>query len=173
MIRQNAGDRGQHPRKSSGKTAVIACLLSIVSCLLIFTPAFAQEDMVKVIEAKRIELKEKEDALKHEEQRLNVLRKEVDERIETYATLLTQVEAAVKKGEEIKNERIESVVKAYEIMPPEDAAVRLTVLDDDIALQIMTRMKSKKAGAIIAIMEPRKAAALTKSMTTLSSKKGK
>ena len=32
----------------------------------------------------------------------------------------------------------------------------------------MNRMKSKKAGAIIALMKPEKAAALTKKMTTLS-----
>ncbi len=138
--------------------------LSSVICLLA-SPLFAQEDTLKLIETKRIEQQGKEETLKREEQRLNVLRKEVDEKIEAYTKLLAQVEASFKKVEQIKGEKLENVVKAYESMPPEDAAVRLSVLDNPTALLIMTRMKSKKAGAIIALMAPQKAAALTKSMT--------
>ena len=54
-------------------------------------------DMLKVIEAKRIELKEKEELLKREEQRLNTLKKAVEEKIEAYTKLLTQVETTIKK----------------------------------------------------------------------------
>jgi flagellar motility protein MotE (MotC chaperone) len=175
---RTAGARGQEPgitkkRSAVGRKLLMTGLLPVLLCLTVAFSAFAQDDMLKLIEAKRVELREKEDALKHEEQRLNALRKDVDAKIETYTRLLTKAEAAVKKIEEVKGERIEGVVKAYEVMPAEDAAARLSVLDDDIALQIMTRMKSKKAGAIIAVMEPRKAAALTKRMTTLSSKSRK
>jgi flagellar motility protein MotE (MotC chaperone) len=151
---------------------LIALCMSSVFCLLA-SAAFAQDDMLKLVEAKRVELKEKEEALKHEEQRLNILRKQVDEKIEAYTKLLVRVEAAVKKIEEVQSGRFENVVKAYEVMPAEDAATRLSELDADTALQIMSRMKSKKAGAIIAAMEPRKAAVLTKNMASLASKSGK
>jgi flagellar motility protein MotE (MotC chaperone) len=139
----------------------------VILCLAFAFSASAQEDMLKIIETKRIELKEKEDLLKQEEQRLNILKKEVEEKIETYTKLLAQVEATIKKVEQVKGEKLENVVKAYESMPPEDAAARLSVLDDTTTLLIMSRMKSKKAGAIIALMKPEKAAALTKKMTTL------
>jgi len=137
---------------------------------LFASPATAQDDMLKLIEAKRIEQKEKEEMLKRDEVRLTALKKEVDEKIEAYTRLLAQVEAAIKKVEQVRGEKIENVVKAYEAMPAEDAAARLSVLDDDTTLQIMTRMKSKKAGAIIAIMDPRKAAVLTRSMATVQVK---
>jgi len=162
--------------RSSASLSVLriaAVIVSVTWLMASAPPAFAQDDLLKLVEMKRIELKEKEEALKNEEQRLSILRKQVDEKIEAYTKLLAQVEAAAKKIEEAKSERLENVVKSYEVMSAEDAAARLSVLDNDIALQIMTRMKSKKAGAIIAVMEPQKAAALTKSMATLSLKSWK
>jgi flagellar motility protein MotE (MotC chaperone) len=153
-------------RQRSRKMALFVVCLSSVFCLL-SSGASAEDDMLKVIEAKRIELKEKEELLKREEQRLNTLKKAVEEKIEAYTKLLAQVEVTAKKIEEAKGEKLENVVKAYETMPPEDAAARLSVLDETTTLLIMSRMKSKKAGAIIALMEPKKAAALTKSLTSL------
>lgn len=159
---KHAADRITKYGKRSG--ILILCLSS---ALFLFVPSLpAQEDMLKLIETKRLEQQGKEEALKREEQRLNVLRKEVDEKIAAYTKLLAQVEASLKKVEQVKGEKLENVVKAYESMPAEDAAVRLSVLDNPTALLIMTRMKSKKVGAIIALMAPQKAAALTKSMTT-------
>ncbi len=148
------------------------CLLvSLSSCFLLLASAVpAQDDVIKLVEAKRSELKERENVLKREEQRMIALRKELDEKTGSYTKLLAQVEASLKRVEQIKGEMIENVVKAYEGMPPGDAAARLAVLDEPTALQIMTRMKSKKSGAIIAIMEPQKAATLTRKMTTLTIK---
>jgi flagellar motility protein MotE (MotC chaperone) len=143
----------------------------IAFLILFATAAHAQDDMVKLVESKRLELKEKEEGLKREEERLTALRKDVDEKIAAYSRLLSQVEATLKRIELVKGEKIENVVKAYEVMAAEDAAVRLSALDDETALQIMTRMKSKKAGAIIAAMTPHKAASLTRSMTTLTMKR--
>jgi flagellar motility protein MotE (MotC chaperone) len=145
--------------------AAILCFLAAV--------APAQDDPVKIIEAKRVELKEKEEALKRDEVRLNALKKEVEARIETYTRLLAQMETVLKRLEQAKGDKIENVVKAYEVMPPEDAAVRISALDNDTALRIMTRMKSKKAGAIMAVMEPGKAAALTRRLATIASNKSR
>jgi flagellar motility protein MotE (MotC chaperone) len=144
-------------------SASLVCLLA--------SAVLAQDDPIKLIEAKRIELKEKEETIKRDEARLNALKKEVDAKIETYTRLLAQLEAALKRVEQVKGEKIENVVKAYEIMPPEDAAARISALDNDTALQIMTRMKSKKAGAIIAVMEPHKAATLTRRLAAITSNK--
>jgi len=132
--------------------------------------AVGQDDMVKLVETKGIELKEKEESLKLEEARLNALRKDVDEKIASYTRLLAQIESVLKKVELVQGEKIQNVVKAYEVMTAEDAAARLSALDDATVLQIMTRMKSKKAGAIIAAMSPKKAASLTRSMTALTTK---
>jgi flagellar motility protein MotE (MotC chaperone) len=125
----------------------------------------AQDDMVKFIESKRAELNDREERLKKEEQRLTALQKDVDEKIDRYTKLLAQIETALKRLEQARQNRVESVVKAYESMAPEEAASRLSVLDDQTALLILQGMKSKKAGLVMAAMEPRRAAHLTRRLT--------
>ncbi len=158
----------QRPRRCTRRAAHFAAAACCALLVLLTAAAYGQDDVIKLVEAKRLELKEKEDALKREEERLTALRKDVDEKIAAYSMLLSEVEATLKRVELVKGEKIENVVKAYEVMPAEDAAVRLSALDEETALQIMTRMKSKKAGAIIAAMTPHKAASLTRSMTTIT-----
>jgi flagellar motility protein MotE (MotC chaperone) len=165
----------EHESKFSGQKFKVGRKLLVLSftavlCLLT-TVISAQDDPVKALEAKRTELKEKEEALKRDEVRLNALKKEVEARIETYSRLVAQMETVLKRVEQVKGDAIENVVKAYETMTPEEAAVRISALDNDTALRIMTRMKSKKAGAIIAVMEPRKAATLTQRLASITSTK--
>ncbi|HTG01905.1 MAG TPA: hypothetical protein VK654_15090 [Nitrospirota bacterium] len=162
--------------RTAGRTRQMPAIVAICSFVFLFlvctTAALALDDMTKFIESKRIELKEKEEQLKREEERLNALRKDVDEKIAAYNKLLAKVEATLKQVDTAKGEKLENVVKAYEIMGAEDAAVRLSTLDEPTALQILSRMKSKKAGAVIAAMTPRKAAALTRRMANLKVKGG-
>jgi flagellar motility protein MotE (MotC chaperone) len=138
-----------------------------------FPPAFASagNDLVRSVESKQEELKEREKSVKRDEARLAALRKDVDEKIEAYTKLLARLETVLKRYEVVKDDKLENVVKAYEAMPPEDAAARLSVLDDETALLIVTRMKGKKAGAIMAVMAPSKAAKLTRNLSTPARKK--
>jgi len=143
----------------------VLCVLLSVFCLA--SEVSAQDDSIKLVETKRLELKEKEETLKREEERVNALRKDVEEKIGNYSQLLARIERALKKIDQVKDEKILNVVKAYESMPAEDAAARISALDDDTALLILLKMKAKKAGAVMALIEPRKAAYLTRSMTSL------
>jgi flagellar motility protein MotE (MotC chaperone) len=165
------GHERRKPAQKPGRSArTYAMLLFCLPALLCFPAlrASGQDDIVKFVETKRIELKEKEEALKSEEERLAALRKDVEEKIAAYTQLLARVQSALAKLETVKGEKMENVVKAYEAMAAEDAAVRLSALDESTALKILTRMKSKKAGAAIAAMTPHKAASLTRSMTALA-----
>jgi len=157
------GDRSRRPKRTLNS---VAGMLIILSAVFSTPAASAQDDMIKLVETKRAELQEREEALKREEQRLEAIKKDVDERIDKYTKLLAQIDALLKRMEKAKDDKLENVVKAYEVMPAEDAAARISALDDETALKIMLRMKSKKAGAVIAQMAPPKAAVLTKRMTT-------
>ncbi|MGD1076244.1 MAG: hypothetical protein ABR903_09260 [Thermodesulfovibrionales bacterium] len=139
-------------------------LLLTILCSLPASKVFAQDGMMGIAEEKQKEIREKEEAFKKEEERLNILKKEVEDKIEKYTKLLTQLENTLKKTEQVKDERMGHVVKAYDAMSAEEAAARLAALDEDMAVKIMRMMKSKKAGAIMALMEPKKAALLTKQM---------
>jgi flagellar motility protein MotE (MotC chaperone) len=119
---------------------------------------------------KHSELAEKEEALKKEEDRLKALKKELDEKIDKYTKLLVRMEEALKSMETVRGSTMDNLIKAYEAMPNEEAAARLSVLDEQAAIKILVRMKTKKAGAIMAAMEPRKAAVFTEGIMGITKK---
>lgn len=143
-----------------------ALLLSFAICPY----AYAQDDMLKLIEKKQTELKDKELFLKQEEKRLEALKKDVDERIEKYTKILTQIENILKKIEQVKDQNFEHIVKTYETMPPEEAAQRLSSLDEELLVKIILRMKPKKAAAVMALMDAKKAASITQSISSIEKK---
>lgn len=145
--------------------ATILCFAAVFSP--VFNGVYAADDLVASIEKRQRELKDREDALKVKEDRLNALRKDVDEKIDKYTKLLAQIETALKKIEKVKDDRYEHIVKTFEAMPPEEAAPRLSSVDEGLAITILSRMKSKRAAAIMGAMEPKKASTLTEGLARI------
>jgi flagellar motility protein MotE (MotC chaperone) len=106
------------------------------------------------------DLAERERALKVEEERLLVLRKEVDMKIAKYEKLLGQTEEKQKRKQEEKDAKVDQLVKLFEGMTPEGAAARLAALDDGLAAAILGRMKSRKASAALSVMDPKRVASI-------------
>ncbi|MBI4681961.1 MAG: hypothetical protein HY757_02535 [Nitrospirae bacterium] len=141
--------------------------LIILAVIFLVINAYAEEDVASVIEKQRIELSKKEEIVKKETERLMTLKKDVEDDIAKYTLLLEQIDKSLKQAEEIGNKRLKHVSKAYEAMQPEDAASRLSGLDNETAVQILLKMESKKAGLVIGMMEARKATTLTKEIAKL------
>ncbi|HDH53288.1 MAG TPA: hypothetical protein ENH24_02260 [Nitrospirae bacterium] len=139
----------------------------IVAFLLIAFNVYAEEDIVSIVEQQSIELDKKEAVIKKETVRLNTLKKEVEEDIAKYTRLLRQIEKSLQQAEEKGNKRLKHVAKAYEAMPPEDAASRISGLDTKTAVRILLKMNSKKAGLVLGMMETGKATRLTKEIAKL------
>jgi flagellar motility protein MotE (MotC chaperone) len=152
---------------------IIISLLFILSGTVIsnFHPTYGQEDPGKILDQKRQqELIEKERRLKSEEERIKNIEKEVDAKIQKLNQLLSQIEINLKKLAEVRSERIALLVKTFEAMPPEEAAVRLSTLDKSLAIQILFKMNSKKAGPVMALMEPKKVAEITEAFSKTEKK---
>ncbi len=142
--------------------------ISVLLCSLFL--AFhvqAEEDAINLVEKQRIELENKEEIVEKEMTRLRTLKQEVNDDIAKYTRLLKEIEKSLQKAEEVSNKRLKHVAKAYEAMQPEDAASRLSGLDNQIAVQILLKMNSKKAGLVIGMMEAEKATQLTREITKL------
>ena len=145
---------------------IIAVVLALCFCSLPFK-AHAGEDLAVIIEKQRMELIEKEDRIKKETARLTALKKEVEEDILKYTNLLKQIDKSLLTAQDKGSKRMRHIAKAYEAMQPEDAATRLSGLDNDTAVQILLKMSSKKAGLVIGMMEAKKATILTKDIAKL------
>ncbi|MBF0457854.1 MAG: hypothetical protein HQK99_08170 [Nitrospirae bacterium] len=114
---------------------------------------------------KNIELSKREDAVRKEEERLNELRADVDNKIAEYEKLLKQLDAVMAKIKEANSEKMANLVKTYEAMPAENAAKDLEASDEELAATILSKMKSRKAGLVLAAIGQRKAAVLTERMS--------
>lgn len=142
-------------------------LLALCVSLLVSSAVQAQDDMIKYIESKQKELRAKEDFLSQEEKKLDALKKDVELKTEKYTKLLAEIDSKLRELEKAKSGRITYIVKVYEGMPSEEAASKLSALDEQTATEIIRSMKPKKAGAVLANMEDKKVAAITRGMKRL------
>ena len=142
-------------------------IFCMVITLLFAFQSYAEDDMTNTNEKQKLEMAQKEEVIKQEMERLKTLKKEVEDDIVKYTNLLQQIEKSLQQAEESGNKRLRHVAKAYEAMPPEDAATRLSGLDNETAVEILLKMESKKAGLVIGMMDTKKATLLTKEIAKL------
>ena len=97
-----------------------------------------------------------------EEERLKVLKADLQSQMEQLKKLKQELEEQRKGAEGKKQEQTAKVVKMFEAMPAEEAAKTLEKLDDDTAVLILISLKAKSAGKVLAQIDPARAAALSK-----------
>ena len=129
--------------------ALLALMLSIT--ISPFTSATAQEKKPEVKSATSLE-----------EERLKILRADLQAQIEQLKKLKQELEVMQKGLEGKRQEQLTKVVKIYEAMAAEDAAKAIEKLDDDTAVQILSSLKARSAGKIMGQLDPAKAAELSK-----------
>ena len=56
------------------------------------------------------------------------------------------------------------LTKVYEAMDPEEAALRIEKMKEGLALDLLARLKGKKAAGVLANVRPEKAARLTEGL---------
>jgi|GEM_PF-5737819 len=99
-----------------------------------------------------------------EEDRLGIVKADIKKELEEYRKIRQEIEEMRKAVDKDRQEQQLKVAKMYESMQPEDAARRLEKIDEESALVILTTLKPKAAGKILAQMDTEKAAALSRRM---------
>jgi flagellar motility protein MotE (MotC chaperone) len=97
-----------------------------------------------------------------EEERLKILKADIQAQIEQLKKLKQELEQEKKGLEGKKKEQLVKVAKIYESMPAEEAAKAIEKLDDDTAILILTSLKPRTAGKVLGQIESARAASLSK-----------
>jgi flagellar motility protein MotE (MotC chaperone) len=126
-------------------------------------------ETARLLQQRGEELDQREAAVREEEKRVAVLKSEVEGLLDRYEQKLkaqesaqrAKVDAAAKAAAEARKAKVAQMVKIYESMPVEEASARLDKLPADLALELLRAMKDKTAGAILAQVNPAKAALLS------------
>ncbi|MBF0328301.1 MAG: hypothetical protein HQL10_04025 [Nitrospirae bacterium] len=103
-----------------------------------------------------------------EEERLLILKADIKKEIEQLNRLKKEIEDAKNSLAQKRQESIDKIVKIFESMPAEDAARRIEKLDENNSVLILSSLKPKVAGKILAQIEVEMAASISKKMIAKS-----
>jgi len=152
--------------------------LLVIFLLLLFTAlpvngeergsacAAEAEELMEVLRKRSQVLDRREEELRMEEERLKELETELETRIAELRRIRQQIDEALAELRSIEKERLLRLAKLFENMAPEEAAARIDKLEPDLAIQLLQLIKARKAGKILAAIEPDKAAELSQRMGT-------
>jgi len=125
--------------------------------------------LVEKLQARLQQLEEREQRIQDEEQRLGTLRRDLEQMAtrqekaiaDAMAIRDTQQETQTDDGSQ---QSLQHLIKVYEAMDPDEAALRISKMKEPLALDILAGIKDKKAAGMLAGIEPVKAAKLTEGL---------
>jgi flagellar motility protein MotE (MotC chaperone) len=132
--------------------------------------------LAEKLQARLQQIEQREERIQDDEQRLAALRQDLE-------ALATRQEKAIaeamafresqKSTEETdqSQESLKHLIKVYEAMDPEEAALRISQMNEPLALDILAGIKDKKAAGMLAGIEPGKAAKLTQGLRNYHERK--
>ncbi len=120
--------------------------------------------LIEAIKKRQVEMDKKEESLRLEEEKLKLLKGGVEKRFSELTELKKNVDELVKEIKSFNEAKTKHLVKVYEAMPMEEAAVRIARLDEKLAVKLLFQMKGKKAGGILGLIEPDKAVELSREL---------
>lgn len=125
--------------------------------------------LVQQLKKRLQQVEERERSLMEESQRLEQLREDLqvlaEEQAKQAETLLAKQKAQAETPKvDPTQASLKHLVKVYEAMDPEEAALRIGKMKEGLALDILARVKEKKAASMLAGVEPQKAARLSEGL---------
>jgi flagellar motility protein MotE (MotC chaperone) len=135
-------------------------------------------EVIEMLEQRKHDLDRREGAIRQNEERLTIVRNQIEELLNQNEALEKRIQSAQgKEGrspsqqakvhaekERAVQEQRTQLAKIYESMPSEDAALRLERMPDRKAIEILRLVKAKTAGAILAQVKADRAAKLTEQL---------
>ena len=126
--------------------------------------------MFETIEKKNRELKRREEELRIKELRIKEIEAKVSKDLEKIEKGISESKQQLGMQDEKTKENVQSLIKVYSSMKPEEAAGLIEAIDDDLALKIVAGMKSKIAGKVLSKLDVKVAKRISE---TLAGKKVK
>ena len=126
--------------------------------------------MFETIEKKNRELKRREEELRIKELRIKEIEAKVSKDLEKIEKGISESKQHLGMQDKKTKENIESLIKVYSSMKPEEAAGLIEAIDEELALKIVAGMKSKIAGKVLSKLDVKVAKRISE---TLAGKKMK
>ena len=128
---------------------------------------FSEEELshFNKLNERKGELDRREAELNLLEEELHKQKSEVEARVLKLEQIREDVAGVLKDRVEIDQQRVATLVDFYSNMKPKQAADIFATLNEDLSVEVLTRMKKKNAADILNLLEPAKARALSEKFT--------
>jgi flagellar motility protein MotE (MotC chaperone) len=120
-----------------------------------------KEDLYKDLAARRTDIEKREKELGVRQALLEAGEREVDQKLKELGSIKAEIQGLLQQQSDAEKARTESLVKMYEGMKPQQAAVIFNTLDMTVLMQIVSNMSERKSGPILAEMDPERARNIT------------
>ena len=129
--------------------------------------SMAEEDLshFKLLSDRKRQLDQREQELNMLEEELHKQRVEVESRIQKLESIRGDISSVLKDRVEMDQERVKTLVEFYSNMKPKQAADIFAGLNEDLAVEVLTKMKKKNAAEIMNLLPPEKAKSLSEKFT--------
>ncbi len=124
----------------------------------------ASEEVVQDLEARESKLKEREEALKEKEKELAAQAAAVKEELAKLEVKKSEVRGEKQKELSRREEQVNKMIETLEGMSPKAAAQVVGGVEDDLAVLVLGRLTSAKAGKILSNLKAEKSARLAELM---------
>lgn len=104
---------------------------------------------------------QKQAELTRQEQELLALQQQMEHRMTELHGLEGRIQTMIQEATSTQDDKFKQLVDMYANMKPRQAAAALTTVDEEVAVRILTGMKSKQSGEVLSYMDPRHAARLS------------
>lgn len=132
-------------------------------------------EVLEMLDQRKRDLDRREQTIRQNEERLMIVRGQVEELLDQNEALEKKIQSAHAKvpaqqaklqaeKERVAQDQRTQLAKMYEAMASEDAASRLERMPDRKAIEILKLVKAKTAGAILAQVKAERAAKLTEQL---------
>ena len=120
--------------------------------------------MIEMIEKKNRDLKKRETEITLKEQRLKTLERNIQKDLKKIEDAIARSEEQIGIQKDLIKENVAGLVKAYSAMKPLEAAKLLEVINENLAIQIISGMKSKVAGKVLSKLNVRVAKSISEKL---------
>ena len=120
--------------------------------------------MIEMIEKKNTALKTREEKLASKEQQLKTLEENIRKDLEKIEKALKESKEQFGLKENQVKKNVDALIKVYSTMKPTEAANLIAAIDQHLALQIISGMKSKIAGEVLSQLDVKVAKAITEKL---------
>lgn len=124
----------------------------------------AELQQLQNLGARRTELDQREAGLSTQIALLAAAEAKVDAKMKALSGLKADVQGLLAQADGREAGEVDRLVKVFEGMKPQDAAVRMAILEDSVRLPIAAKMKERSLAAIVGKMPPQDAKKLTEAL---------